>query len=34
VEGVILRGADADADVVASFLRVVCAAIDGRPLPG
>jgi hypothetical protein len=27
-------GADADADVVASFLQVVCAAISGRPLPG
>ena len=33
VEGVILRGADADADAVAAFLQVVVAAIDGRPLP-
>lgn len=34
LEGVFMRGADANADVVAAFLQVVCAAIDGRPLPG
>lgn len=31
LEGVILRGADADADAVSGFLQVVFAAIDGRP---
>jgi len=33
LEGMVLRGADADADAVAAFLQVVVAAIDGRPLP-
>ncbi len=33
VEGVVLRGTDADADAVGAFLQVVLAAIDGRPLP-
>lgn len=33
LEGVVLRGVDADADVVGSFLQVLLAAIDGRPLP-
>jgi hypothetical protein len=34
LEGVFMRGADANADVVAAFLQGVCAAIDGRPVPG
>ncbi len=34
LEGAFMRGADANADVVAAFLQVVCAAIDGRPVPG
>ena len=34
LEGAFLRGVDASADVVAAFLQVVCAAIDGRPAPG
>ena len=33
LEGVVLRGVDADADAVGSFLQVLLAAIDGRPLP-
>jgi hypothetical protein len=33
LEGVVLRGLDADADAVGSFLQVLLAAIDGRPLP-
>jgi hypothetical protein len=33
LEGVILRGADADADAIGAFLQVVFAAIDGRPVP-
>jgi hypothetical protein len=33
LEGVIMRGVDADADIVGSFLQVILAAIDGRPLP-
>ena len=30
VEGIVLRGADADADAIGAFLQVVYAAIDGR----
>ena len=33
LEGVVLRGVDADADAVGSFLQVLLAAIEGRPLP-
>jgi len=33
VEGVILRGVDAEADAVGAFLQGVFAAIDGRPSP-
>jgi hypothetical protein len=33
LEGVVLRGADAEADTVGTFLQAVCAAIDGRSLP-
>jgi hypothetical protein len=33
VEGVVLRGVDADADAVGAFLQGVFAAIDGRPSP-
>jgi hypothetical protein len=33
LEGVVLRGTDADADAVGAFLQVVLAAIDGRSLP-
>jgi hypothetical protein len=33
LEGVVMRGVDADADTVGSFLQVVLAGIDGRPLP-
>jgi len=33
LEGVVLRGVDADADAVGAFLQVLLAAIDGRPLP-
>ena len=33
VEGVVLRGADAEADAVAAFALRLIAAIDGRPLP-
>ncbi len=33
VEGVVLRGADAEADAVGAFLQALLAAIDGRPLP-
>jgi hypothetical protein len=34
LEGEFMRGADVNADVVAAFLQVVCAAIDGRPASG
>jgi hypothetical protein len=33
VEGVVLRGVDAEADAVGAFLQGVFAAIDGRPSP-
>jgi hypothetical protein len=33
VEGVVLRGVDADADAVGAFIQGVFAAIDGRPSP-
>ena len=33
VEGVVLRGVDADADAVGAFLQGIFAAIDGRPSP-
>lgn len=33
LEGVFMRGVDADADAIGAFLQAVCAAIDGRPLP-
>ncbi len=33
LEGVVMRGVDADADTVGSFLQMVLAGIDGRPLP-
>jgi len=33
VEGVVLRGMDAEADVIGAFLHTVLAAIDGRPPP-
>lgn len=33
VEGVVLRGVDADADGVGAFIQGVFAAIDGRPSP-
>ncbi len=33
LEGVVLRGVDANADAVGAFLQVLLAAIDGRPLP-
>jgi len=33
LEGVVLRGVDADADAVGAFLQALLAAIDGRPLP-
>ncbi len=33
VEGVVLRGVDADADGVGDFLQGIFAAIDGRPAP-
>jgi hypothetical protein len=33
VEGVVLRGTDADAGAVVTFLQALLSAIDGRPLP-
>jgi len=33
LEGVVLRGIDAEADRIGAFLRAVFAAIDGRPPP-
>lgn len=33
VDGVVLRGADAEADALGIFLQAILAAIDGRPLP-
>ena len=33
IEGVVLRGADAEADALGGFLQAILAAIDGRPLP-
>jgi hypothetical protein len=33
VEGIVLRGADADADAVGAFLQLIFAAMDGRQLP-
>lgn len=33
VEGVVLRGVDAEADAVGAFIQGVFAAIDGRPSP-
>ena len=33
LEGVVMRGVDADADAVSAFIQVVLAALDGRPFP-
>jgi hypothetical protein len=33
LEGVVLRGIDAEADRIGAFLQAVFAAIDGRPAP-
>jgi hypothetical protein len=33
LEGVVLRGGDAEADAVGAFVQAVLAAIDGRSLP-